>query len=84
MRELLLRKRRKELSEYKAVYIVQTYISSIYEAIQQDTSEILRILYRLYRLLERYGRKSKRHERKTVFDILGVTYEYSKSQSQVA
>jgi hypothetical protein len=33
MRELLLRKKRKELSEYKAVYMIQDYLPLLYEAI---------------------------------------------------
>lgn len=31
-----------------------------------------------------FGRKSHRYEKKTVFDILGVVYEYTTSNPQVA
>ncbi|KAA6448404.1 IS4 family transposase, partial [Bacillus cereus] len=39
--------------------------------------EITRILIRLFHLLQKNGRKSHRYEKKTVFDILGVVYEYT-------
>jgi hypothetical protein len=77
MRELLLRKKQKELSEYKAIYIIQTYFPLFYQAIQQNTQEYAKILLRLFQLLAKNGRKSHRYRKKTVFDILGVVYEYT-------
>lgn len=84
MRELLLRKKQKELSEYKAIYIIQTYFPLFYQAIQQNTQEYAKILLRLFHLLAKYGRKSHRYRKKTVFDILGVVYEYTMSHRIVA
>ncbi len=84
MRELLLRKRKKELSEYKAMYMIQDYLPLLYDAIQRDVEHLISILLRLYKLLEKNGRKSHRYEKKTVFDILGVVYERSKRIKKVA
>ncbi len=51
---------------------------------EKDTTEISRILLRLFNLLQRNGRKSHRYEKKTVFDILDVVYQYTISDSQAA
>ncbi|WP_342047608.1 IS4 family transposase [Bacillus sp. OTU530] len=84
MRELLLRKRKKELSEYKAMYMIKDYLPLLYEAIQQDVEQLIRILLRLYTLLEKNGQKSQRYEKKTVFNILGVVYERSARKKKAA
>ncbi len=75
MRELLLRKKQKELSEYKAMYIIKDYFLLFHQALHKNTQELSKILLRLFNLLQRNGRKSHRYEKKTVFDILGVVYE---------
>jgi len=72
MRELLLRKKQKELSEYKAMYIIKDYFLLFHQALHKNTQELSKILLRLFNLLQRNGRKSHRYEKKTVFDILGV------------
>ncbi|MBJ8050129.1 IS4 family transposase, partial [Bacillus cereus group sp. N18] len=64
-----------ELSEYKAIYMIQDHLYLVYEAIQQDTQEVSKIFLRLFDLLQKNGRKSHRYEKKTVFDILGVVYK---------
>ncbi|MEN1935160.1 IS4 family transposase [Paenibacillus sp. 102] len=74
MRQLLLQKKQKELSEYKAIYMIQDHLYLVYEAIQKDTQEVSKIFLRLFDLLQKNGRKSHRYEKKTVFDILGVVY----------
>ncbi|MEI4605960.1 IS4 family transposase, partial [Bacillus cereus] len=51
-------------------------------AIQQNTREITKILIRLFHLLQKNGRKSHRYEKKTVFDIMGVVYEYTGLRKQ--
>ncbi|WP_142328954.1 IS4 family transposase, partial [Bacillus cereus] len=79
MRELLLRKKQKELSEYKAMYIIKDYFSLFYQALPKNTQELSKVLLRLFNLLQHNGRKSHRYEKKTVFDILGVVYEYTTS-----
>jgi hypothetical protein len=83
MRQLLWRKKR-ELSEYKAFYMIKDYMPILHQAIQKNTQAISKILSRLFHLLEKNGRKSHRYEKKTVFDILGVVYEYTTSTKKVA
>lgn len=56
----------------------------LHQAVQKNTQEISKILLRLFLLLEKNGRKSHRYEKKTVFDILGVVYEYSTSEKKAA
>lgn len=84
MRELLLRKKQKELSEYKAMYMILSYFPLLHQTIQQNTQECTKILLRLFCLLGKNGRKSHRYEKKTVFDILGIAYEYNMSRPKVA
>jgi hypothetical protein len=86
MRQLILQKKQKELSEYKAIGMIQDHLYILYQAIQQNTQEITKILCHLFSLLLKNGRKSHRYEKKTVFDILGVIYEYSglKKQNKIA
>ncbi|WP_144506953.1 IS4-like element IS231H family transposase [Bacillus mycoides] len=82
MRQLLLQKKKKELSEYKAIGMIQDHLSLLYQAIQKDTQEITKVLIRLFTLLQKNGRKSHRYEKKTVFDIMGVVYEYNELRKQ--
>ncbi|QUG87162.1 IS4 family transposase [Bacillus nitratireducens] len=77
MRQLLLQKKQKELSEYKAIYMIQDHLYLAYEALQKGTQEITKVFLHLFNLLQKNGRKSHRYEKKTVFDILGIVYEYS-------
>ncbi|QWI47238.1 IS4 family transposase [Bacillus mycoides] len=82
MRQLILQKKQKELSEYKAIGMIQDHLYILYQAIQQNTQELTKILIRLFHLLQKNGRKSHRYEKKTVFDIMGVHYEYSAAKKQ--
>ncbi len=75
MRQLLLDKKKKELSEYKSIYMIKNYYLLFYQGLQKGTQELSKIFLRLFNLLEKNGRKSHRYEKKTVFDILGVMYE---------
>ncbi|MBG9517514.1 transposase [Bacillus thuringiensis] len=84
MRQLLLMKKKRELSEFKAVYMIKDYFLLIYQALQKDTQDLSKILIRLFNLLEKNGRKSHRYEKKTVFDILGVVYNCTMSDNQAA
>ncbi len=84
MRQLLLMKKKRELSEYKAIYMIRDNFFLIYQAIQKDTQELSKILIRLFNLLQQNGRKSHRYEKKTVFDILGVVYNCTMSDNQAA
>ncbi|MCU4837017.1 IS4 family transposase [Bacillus cereus] len=79
MRQLILQKKQKELSEYKAIGMIQDHLFLLYQAIQENTQEITKLLIRLFHLLQQNGRKSHRYEKKTVFDIMDVHYEYSYS-----
>ena len=42
------------------------------------------ILFRLFNLLQKSGRKSDRYEKKTISDILGIVYNFAMSQNHVA
>lgn len=72
MREILLRKRKKEMSEYKALYLIQDYLLLVYQAIQQDVQQLTSILLRLYKLLEKTGENPSM--RRKLFLILWVLY----------
>lgn len=72
MRQLLLTKKKRELSEFKAIYIIKDYFLLLFQSIQKSTQELSNVLFRLFALLQKNGRKSHRYEKKTVFDILGV------------
>ena len=84
MRKLLLTKKKQELSEYKAIYMIKDYFSLLFRSIQKETQELSKILLRLFNLLQRNGRKSHRYEKKTVFDILGVVYNCTLSANLAA
>ncbi|PHF06905.1 IS4 family transposase, partial [Bacillus wiedmannii] len=75
-------KKKRELSEYKAIGMIQDHLYILYQAIQHNTQEITKILIRLFHLLQKNGRKSHRYEKKTVFDIMGVVYEYNGLRKQ--
>ena len=76
--------KKRELSEYKAIYMIKDYFLLLFQAIQKDTQELSKILIRLFNLLQQNGRKSHRYEKKTVFDILGVVYNCTMSDNQAA
>ncbi|WP_089608052.1 IS4 family transposase [Bacillus cereus] len=84
MRQLLLMKKKRELSEYKAIYMIKDYFLLLFQTIQKNTQKLSKILLRLFNLLQQNGRKSHRYEKKTVFDILGVVYNYSMSHNHAA
>jgi hypothetical protein len=57
--------------------MIQDHVSLLYQAIQRNTQNLTKILIRLFDLLQKNGRKSHRYEKKTIFDIMGVVYEYN-------
>ncbi|OOQ93276.1 transposase [Bacillus cereus] len=61
--------------------IPKHYFSLIYQSLQKDTQELTKILFLLFNLLQKNGRKSHRYEKKTVFDILGIVYDCTLLQS---
>ncbi|MEC0668412.1 IS4 family transposase, partial [Priestia flexa] len=84
MRQILLKKRKQELSEYKSIYMIKDYFPLLFPAMAGDLTELVTILQRLYHLLKKNGRKCHRYQKKTVFDILGIVYETAVKQQQVA
>ena len=58
MRQLLLTKKKREHSEYKAIYIIKDYFPLLFQTIQKYTQELSKILLRLFALLQKNGRKS--------------------------
>ncbi|MBG9750858.1 hypothetical protein ABD81_19160 [Bacillus thuringiensis] len=75
MRQILLVKKQKELSEWKAMYMIHDYFRVLYRQIQEQSKQLLTSFLRLFHLLDKNGRKSHRYRKKTVFDILGIVYE---------
>ena len=84
MRQLLLEKKKKELSEYKAIYMIKDYFPLLFRAMTDGPNELVMILHRLYQLLKKNGRKCHRYKKKTVFDILGIVYETTGKYRQQA
>lgn len=84
MRQLLLKKKKQELSEYKAIYMIKDYFPLLFQAMESGISELITILNRLYQLLTKNGRKSHRYKKMTVFDIIGVVYETTVHQRRAA
>ncbi|WP_431028135.1 IS4 family transposase [Lysinibacillus sp. LZ02] len=84
MRQLLLEKKKQELSEYKAIYMVKDYFPLLFRAMKEGPNALVTILHRLYQLLKKNGRKCHRYKKQTVFDILGVVYEMTVNKRQVA
>ncbi|CDN35650.1 unnamed protein product [Bacillus thuringiensis DB27] len=75
MRQILLVKKQKELSEWKAMYMIHDYFRVLYRQIQDQSKQLMASFLRLFHLLDKNGRKSHRYRKKTVFDILGIVYE---------
>ena len=84
MRQLLLEKKKQELSEYKAIYMIKDYFPLFFRAMAASTEELVNILHRLYQLLSKNGRKCHRSKKMTVFDILGIVYETTVKPRQAA
>ena len=84
MRQLLLEKKKQELSEYKAVYMIKDYFPLFFRAMAAGAEELVNILHRLYQLLSKNGRKCHRSKKMTVFDILGIVYETTVKPRQAA
>lgn len=84
MRQLLLTKKRQEISEYKAIYIINDYFLLLFQSIQKSTQDLSKVLFRLFTLLQINGRKAHRYEKKTVFDILGVVYKCTQKSRAAA
>lgn len=75
MRALLLMKKKQEASEFKVIGMIKDYFHALHQALYRTASEMQDVLWQLYQMVQKNGRKSHRYEKKTVFDILGVVYE---------
>jgi hypothetical protein len=84
MRQLLLERKKQELSELKAIYMIKNYFPLLFEAMSSGTHELVKILHCLYQLLKKNGRKYHRYKKMTIFDILGVVYERTVKHRQAA
>lgn len=84
MRKLLLIKKKKETSEFKAICMVKEYFLSLHDALRKQPQDVGQVLHRLFQMIEKNGRKSHRYEKKTVFDILGVVYEHTQRLQTIA
>ncbi|MBJ8055812.1 IS4 family transposase [Bacillus cereus] len=51
MRQLLLMKKKRELSEYKAIYMIKDYFLLLFQTIQKDTQELSKVLLRLFNVI---------------------------------
>ena len=60
MRQLLREKKKKELSEDKAIYMIKDYFPLLFRAITDNPNELTAILHRLYQLLKRPPAKAGR------------------------
>jgi hypothetical protein len=80
MRFLLLLKKKKEASEIKLAEIIRQHIKSLYiKLIGAHTKAIVNILIKIFENLSKNGEKSHKKGKKTVFDILGVSYRNAKN-----
>lgn len=84
MRQLLLEKKKQELSEYKAIYMMKDYFPLLFQAIAVGTEEFVKILHRLDQLLKKSGCKCHRYKKRTDFDILGILYKTTVKHRQAA
>ncbi|MEB4820232.1 IS4 family transposase, partial [Bacillus thuringiensis] len=66
----------------KAIGKNQDNLYILYQEIQRNTHKITKVLIILFHLLQKNGRKSHRYEKKTVFDIMGIVYEYNGLRKQ--
>jgi hypothetical protein len=74
-REYLLRKKKREASEYKSISIIMEFIPVLFEAILSGRASLLAVLDRIYSQIGKNGKKCHRKKKMTVFDILKVSYE---------
>lgn len=81
-RQLLLMKKKKETSEFKAIRAVKTFFQPLHQALKRKTQDVQQVLHRLFQVIEKNGFKSHRYQEKTVFDILGVVYNANTQSSR--
>jgi hypothetical protein len=74
-RAVLLINQKKEISEIKVSRIVCEYFESLYSAIICSPKELVSILECIFETIIKNGKKSRKKNKRTVFDIIGVSYE---------
>ena len=68
-------KKKKEASEFKLAEIVCEHIKDLYlNLINAQIESVINILTKIFELISKNGKKSHKKGKKTVFDILGVSY----------
>lgn len=85
MREILLRRKKLEISELKSMDIMKQYFNLIDSALRSEgTEKIKDVLLKISSMIEKNARKSHRYTKKTVFDILGIVFEHRHKESKIA
>lgn len=69
-KEIIYVEEKKEISEIKAFGIVYEYFEVLREKVFQSEIVITKILYKIFRAIQRYGKKSKRKDKKKALFIL--------------
>jgi hypothetical protein len=77
-RAVLLINKKQEISEIKVSRIACEYFESLYLAIICSPKEVLSILESIFETIIKNGKKSRKKNKKTVFDIIGVSYKEDK------
>nr|WP_242951480.1 transposase [Clostridium kluyveri] len=83
MRSELLKKKKFETSEIKTAQIVHEYVQELYFNFMTPSSNF-KVLTRIYNCICKNGRKSHRKDKKTFFDILGVSYNHREGRCETA
>ncbi|MFL0198811.1 transposase, partial [Clostridium sp. WILCCON 0269] len=83
MRSELLKKKKFETSEIKTAQIVHEYVQELYFSFMTPSSNF-KVLTRIYNCICKNGRKSHRKDKKTFFDILGVSYNHQERRCETA
>jgi hypothetical protein len=70
IRSFLYQKEKREISEYKTMYIVKEALPNIYIHLFKTHKQITAFFDGLYDLIRKNGKKSKRWNKKSPFDML--------------
>jgi len=85
MRSELLKSEHLETSEIKSAEIVNQYIQEIYLGFVNKPLDInISFLVQIFNCIHKNGQNSHRKGKKTFFDILGVSYNFSEQRSDTA
>jgi hypothetical protein len=84
MRALVLKNKELEASEMKTSEIVHEYIDRLYFELINFPSETFNTLKLVFENVVRNGLKSHKKDKKTIFDILGVSYKHTLRRVKIA